>query len=122
MTAKSFGVLIARNRIEYVIADLGLMHAGATAVGLYNTLAPEQISYIANHCDARVAVVENAAFLARFQRDQLPQLERIVLIDGSSDDPSVITFDELLALGRAAHARDPGAFDRLWQAVTPTTS
>ncbi|TMQ14032.1 MAG: long-chain fatty acid--CoA ligase [Deltaproteobacteria bacterium] len=116
---RSFGVVMARNRMEYVIADLGLMHAGVTAVGLYNTLAPEQISYITNHCDARVAVVDNPAFLARFRRDELPQLDHIVLLDGASDDPSVITFDELLALGRAVHARDAGAFDRLWRAVTP---
>ena len=103
------------------MADLGFVHAGGTPVGLYNTLAPEQISYIANHCDARVAVVEDAGFLAKFQavRAELPTLERIVLLEGTSDDPLVITWDELLATGRAAHARDPHLFDRLWQAVQP---
>ena len=40
---KSFGVIMGRNRPEYVIADLGVVHAGATPVGLYNTLAPEQV-------------------------------------------------------------------------------
>ena len=49
---------------------------GGTPVGLYNTLAPEQISYIANHCDAKVAVVEDAALLARFRRDELPGCAR----------------------------------------------
>jgi long-chain acyl-CoA synthetase len=115
----SFAVILSRNRPEYLIADLGLVHLGATPVGLYNTLAAEQITYIANHCDARLAVVENAAFLSRFRRDELPKLEHIVLLDGSSDDPSVITFEQLLARGRAAHDRDPGAFDALWRAVTP---
>src|SRR4051812_6714507 len=43
---KDFGVVLSRNRPEYLIADLGLMRLGGTAVGLYNTLAPEQISYI----------------------------------------------------------------------------
>jgi long-subunit acyl-CoA synthetase (AMP-forming) len=116
---KDFGVLLARNRPEYLIADLGLMHLGVTAVGMYNTLAPEQISYIANHCDARVAIVENAALLARFRRDELPRLEHVVLIDGSSDDPSVITLEQLLARGRAAHDRDAHLFDKLWHAVQP---
>ncbi|HEX2689429.1 MAG TPA: long-chain fatty acid--CoA ligase [Kofleriaceae bacterium] len=121
MTAKNFGVVMARNRPEYVIADLGVVHAGGTPVGLYNTLAPEQVSYIANHCDARIAIVEDAAFLAKFQavRAELPRLERIVLIEGTSDDPQVIPWDELLATGRAAHARDPHAFDGLWQGVSP---
>ncbi len=116
---KQFGVFLSRNRPEYLIVDLGLMHLGGTAVGLYNTLAPEQITYIANHCDAVVAVVENAAMLARFQRGELPALRHVVLLEGASDDPSVITFDRLLALGRDAHARDPHAFDRLWHAVMP---
>jgi long-chain acyl-CoA synthetase len=121
VTRNSFGVIMARNRPEHVIADLGLVHAGATPVSLYNSLAPEQVSYIASHCDARVAVVEDAAFLAKFQavRAELPNLDRIVLLEGASDDPSVITWDELLATGRAAHARDPHAFDGLWQGVTP---
>jgi long-chain acyl-CoA synthetase len=120
-TPRSFGVIMARNRPEYVIADLGLVHAGVTPVGLYNTLSPEQIGYIANHCDAKIAVVEDAAFLAKFQavRAELPQLERIVLLEGTSDDPSVITWDDLLATGRAAHDRDPAKFDGLWQGVRP---
>jgi long-chain acyl-CoA synthetase len=118
---KSFGVIMARNRPEHVIADLGLVHAGAVPVSLYNTLAPEQISYIAHHCDAQIAFVENAAFLAKLQavRAELPKLERIVLLEGTSGDPSVIPWAELLALGRAAHERDPGAFEALWRAVTP---
>jgi long-chain acyl-CoA synthetase len=125
VTPKSFGVIMARNRAEHVIADLGLVHVGVTSVSLYNTLAPEQISYIVNHCDARVAFVEDAAYLAKFQaiRAELPKLERIVLIEGTAgaagDDPWVITWDELLATGRAANARDPHAFDGLWQGVVP---
>ena len=116
---KDFGVVLSRNRAEYLIADLGLMHLGAAAVGLYNTLAPEQISYIADHCDAVVAVVENPAFLARFQRGELPKLKHVVLLEGTSDDPSVVTLDQLRARGRAAHQRDPHAFDKLWHAVMP---
>jgi long-chain acyl-CoA synthetase len=121
VTRGSFGVIMARNRPEYVIADLGLLHAGGTPVGLYNTLSPEQISYIANHCDAKVAIVENAAFLSRFQavRAELPKIERYVVLDGDSDDPLAISFEQLLATGRAAHDRDPEAFDRLWRAVQP---
>src|SRR5262245_64978769 len=95
------------------------MHAGATAVGLYNTLAPEQVTYITNHCDARIAVVDNPEFLARFRREELPQLERVVLLEGTSDDPTVITLDELLARGRAVQEREPQLFDRLWRAVKP---
>src|SRR5437879_4340540 len=37
-----FGLIMARNAPEHVIADLGLVHAGGAAISVYNTLAPEQ--------------------------------------------------------------------------------
>src|ERR1700736_5476362 len=73
-----FGVIMARNRPEHVIADLGIMHARGTPVSLYNTLAAEQVQYVAGHCGATVAFVEDAGFLAKFRevREQLPALNR----------------------------------------------
>ncbi|MFY9586451.1 MAG: AMP-binding protein, partial [Actinomycetota bacterium] len=44
-----FVLLQARCTPEHSIADMGVVHARGTPVSLYNTLAPEQISYIANH-------------------------------------------------------------------------
>src|SRR5713101_5483003 len=37
-----FVAIMTRNRPEHVIADLAAVHAGATPVSFYNTLAPEQ--------------------------------------------------------------------------------
>src|SRR2546430_8500578 len=54
-----FVAIMARNRPEHLIADLGALHAGCIPVSFYNTLAPEQIAYIANHCGARIAIVED---------------------------------------------------------------
>jgi len=47
-----FGLIMARNVPEHVIADLGIVHAGGTAISVYNTLAPEQVEYLANHSEA----------------------------------------------------------------------
>src|SRR5205085_10381060 len=47
-----FGLIMARNAPEHVIADLGIVHAGGAAISVYNTLAPEQIEYVANHSEA----------------------------------------------------------------------
>src|SRR6266540_6412488 len=58
-----FVAIMTRNRPEHVIMDLGAVHAGATPVSLYNTLAPEQIQYIAEHCNAKVAVLEGREFM-----------------------------------------------------------
>jgi long-chain acyl-CoA synthetase len=118
-----FAVLWSRNRPEANIADLAVMHARGVPVFLYNTLAPEQAAYIAGHCEATVAIVEDRGFLARLEavRAQLPQLRRVVLIDGEPGpgEDWVIAWDDVLALGRAEAARSPGLFDDTWRQVGP---
>ena len=39
--------LMLPNRLEHVLADLGVLHAGAVPVTFYATLAPEQIAFMA---------------------------------------------------------------------------
>lgn len=117
-----FAVIMARNRPEHLIADLAVMHARGTPVSLYNTLAPEQVQYIAAHCDAVVAFVEDATFFAKIQsvRDQLPKLRTVVVIDpeGVEQDDWVTTWDTLIARGAKEDHRNPEAFEE-WRQVTP---
>ena len=78
-------VLMMRNRPEFHALDLAVLFLGATPVSIYNSSAPEQIDYLVNDCKAKVAVVEDDAFLERFLkvRESLPTLESIVLIEPS---------------------------------------
>lgn len=111
-----FAVLWSRNRPEANIADMAVMHARGVPVFLYNTLAPGQAAYIAGHCEATVAIVEDRGFLARLDavRAQLPLLQRVVLIDGKPGpgEDWLVAWDALLALGRAEAERSPGLFER----------
>ncbi|MCU1375633.1 MAG: Long-chain-fatty-acid--CoA ligase [Actinomycetia bacterium] len=77
-------LLLMRNRPEFHVADLGVLLAGATPISIYNSSSAEQIAYLAGHAKARVAIVEDAGFLARVQavRAELPALERVYLLDG----------------------------------------
>ena len=114
-----FGLIMARNRPEHLVADLGYLHAGGTAVSVYNTLAPEQIEYIANHSEATFAVVEDEGFLHKFLqiRDRLPKLKKVVLLEGSVENDWVLGWNDLLELGR--REGDANSFDRSWQRVKP---
>ena len=114
-----FGVIMARNVPEHVIADWGVVHAGGAGVSLYNTLAPEQVRFIAGHCEASVAFVENEGFLAKFEavRDRLPHLRHIVMFEGSA--PGVISWADFLREGEKEARRDPDAFDSAWKAIKP---
>src|SRR6266571_2897076 len=115
-----FGLIMARNAPEHVIADLGIVHAGGAAISVYNTLAPEQIEYVANHSEATVAFVEDEGLLEKFLaiRASTPNLRTIVLVRGSAPD-GVMTWDSLIARGKELQANDPKAFEQSWRAVGP---
>src|SRR5947209_13144565 len=115
-----FGLIMARNVPEHMIADLGIVHAGGAAISVYNTLAPEQIQYVANHSEATVAFVEDAGFLAKFLaiRSRTPKLQHLVLVRGDAPE-GVMTWESLVAKGREMYAAEPKAFEESWRAVGP---
>ena len=116
-----FGMIMARNIPEHLIADLAIVHAGGTAITVYNTLAPEQIKYLANHSEATTVFVEDEGFLRKFLaiRDQVPLVRRVVLLKGEPPNDWVVRWDDLLREGALAAERDPNAFDESWRAVCP---
>jgi long-chain acyl-CoA synthetase len=92
-------VMMIRNRQEFHAIDLAVLFCGATPVSIYNSSAPDQIQYLVNDCGAKMAILEDAAFLQRFEsvRDKIPTVEHIVLIeaDGAGDD--VLRYADLIA-------------------------
>lgn len=82
-------VLMMRNIAAFHWLDLAVLFCGATPVSIYNSSAPDQVLYLAEHCGAKVAIVENQHFLDKFLevRDQLPALERIMVLDPPAELP-----------------------------------
>ena len=103
--------IMATNRIEHVLADIGTVHAAATPMSIYNTLSPEQVAYVAGHAEPTVAFLENADHLARWQKaiDASGSLRKVVVINDADkpDGDLYTTWDDLLAAG-AAYRRDHG--------------
>jgi long-chain acyl-CoA synthetase len=103
--------LMLPNRSEHVLADLAAVHAGGLGVTFYATLAPEQIAYVAGDCDARIAVLDGAGELARWQPvlEQLPGLTKIIVLDPAAcpaGEP-YLTWEEFAALGKQRYAAEP---------------
>ena len=115
--------LMLPNRSEHVLADLGAVHAGGLGVTLYATLAPEQIGYVAADCDARIALLDGAAELARWQPvlDQLPGLTTVIVRDpvACPAGDRYMTWDDLVALGRERLAADPDEITARVAAIRP---
>jgi len=96
------GVAIhSANRPEWVIADLATIACGAVPTGIFVTNSVEQCRYVVDHIEARVAIVDSPESLAKLLavRAELPRLTTLVLIEGESDAPDVISWQRLLALG-----------------------
>ncbi len=93
-------VLMLKNRPEFHALDLAALFLGATPVSIYNSSAPEQIEYLVNDCKAKLAIVENDAFLERFLkvRSALTTLDHIVLLEDSElAGDSVVRYSDLAA-------------------------
>src|SRR5262252_5941895 len=105
--------LMLPNCTEHVLADQAAVHAGGLGVTIYATLAPEQVAFVARDCDARIAVLDGAAELARWQPalGQLPGLNRIIVRDAAACPAGnqYLTWDAFAALGAQRYADDPGA-------------
>ena len=121
-----FVAVMAGNRPEHVIADYAAVHAGATPVTIYSTLAANQIQYIADNCKATVAILEDLDFMKRWEeiRSELPNLRYVVLMSGAENYDTVdwvISWDDLLARGTHRLEEDPEVVTRAAAAISPDT-
>jgi long-chain acyl-CoA synthetase len=108
--------ILANTRPEWTYADFAALSAGATVVPIYQTNSPEECQYVLENSDAKVVVVEDDEQMEKIRavRDQLPLLEHVIRMTGTSDD--AISFTELEARGAR---RDASEWEARWQSVTP---
>jgi len=109
-------VIMMRNRPEFNVADMAVLLRGATPISIYNSSAPEQVQYLAGHCKAKVALLENVGFLERVLkvRSELPELSEIALME----DPDGLAPDEVHSWD-ALLAADAVDFDQAAAIVAP---
>src|SRR3954454_7341833 len=75
-------VLMLRNRLEFHVADMGALLAGATPISIYNSSSPDQVAYLAGHCDAVLAVTEDGDYAERIlaAAGDVPALRAVVVV------------------------------------------
>ncbi len=111
--------IIGENQPEWLFSALGAMSAGATFVGIYSTNPVAECEYVVGHAGAVVYICEDEEQLdkALAFRANTPALRKMIVWDmeGLRDfrDPMVMSFDDLLSIGRKAGQDDPSRFDRL---------
>ncbi|MEX2194783.1 MAG: AMP-binding protein [Thermoleophilaceae bacterium] len=102
----------AENGPEWLLADLGAQGVGAVTVGVYPTSPAPEVEYLLGHSESVVLVAGDEEQLdkALEVRERLPALRAIVVVDPRGvralEDESILTFDELEALGNRRELRE----------------
>lgn len=117
--------IIGDNCPEWVIIDLGIQGAGGVAVGVYSTNAWPQVEYVVEHSESKFFFVENEEQLDKWLhfKDEVPFLKKVVVWDLEGlrhfKDPMVMTYDDLLEMGRQVVEKDPDLFEKRMAELTP---
>jgi long-chain acyl-CoA synthetase len=108
--------ILGNTRPEWTYFDFAALSIGATVVPIYQTNSPEECRYVLENSDSKVVVVEDAEQLEKVRqvRDQLPQLEQIVLMTGSAEDAT--SMEDLAAKGMGG---DDATWETLHSDVAP---
>jgi long-chain acyl-CoA synthetase len=106
--------VLAENRPEWLFADLAAQGIGAITVGVYPTSAESEVAHVLADSQSKVVIVEDEEQFDKtlLVRDQLPQLERIIVIDTrgirSLEDPATMSLEEVEVLGDQRVRSAPG--------------
>ncbi|MCX5226149.1 long-chain fatty acid--CoA ligase [Streptomyces sp. NPDC006553] len=117
--------LASSTRVEWILADLGVMCAGAATTTVYPQTNAEESAFILSDSESRVLIAEDAAQLAKAveRRADLPNLRHVVVIDPTgveSDGGFVLTLAELEARGKGYLEKHPEAVKERVAAITAT--
>jgi long-chain acyl-CoA synthetase len=108
--------IISENNPEWLYSDMGILAAGGVTVGIYPTDSANQVEYVLNHSGAKFYIAEDEEQLDKVLevRGSIPALEKIIIIDMEGlrhfESPMVISFAELLELGKEWDRREPALF------------
>jgi long-subunit acyl-CoA synthetase (AMP-forming) len=95
--------ILGSNRPEWLLSNLAAIYAGGVPTGLYLTSSAPQCQYIARHNASALAVVEDAEALAKISEvwHALPDLEAVVMMNGSDPDERVHSWQDLAGLAES---------------------
>jgi long-chain acyl-CoA synthetase len=111
--------LLAENRCEWLLADLGIVYGGAVDVPRGSDTSPAETVQILRHSGCRGTFVEDdrTARSVVEHKHELPALQFVVTLAESTDVPGVTTLLALQQRGRMFLASDAAALERCARAV-----
>jgi long-chain acyl-CoA synthetase len=114
-------IVYAGTRVEWVLADLAINSAAGATTTVYPSSQPEDVLHIVADSGAVVAFAEDEtkAAVLRELADRTPDLQHVVLLDGSATGDRELSLADLAARGRELLAEDPAAVDKAVDGIGP---
>jgi long-chain acyl-CoA synthetase len=114
--------LLAEGRTWWVVAEMGMFYVGAIDVPLSIQLnEPADLTFRLKHSGARMIVVSESQYKKiDVIKDQLPELEKIILMDPrESYGEMEVYMGDLMEEGKILLEKDFDSFKRVYESVTP---
>ena len=109
-------------RVEWILADMGILCAGGACTTIYPSSTPEEVAYIIGDSDSCMIIAENDKQVTKIQsiRERLPKVRCVIVMDGTaSADGWVLTLEDLERRGAEWDREHEGEYDRIADAIGP---
>ena len=121
ITSENRVAIASSTRVDWILADLAIMCAGAATTTVYPSTSHEDVGFILSDSGSRIVFAEDAEQVekVRTHRSELPNVEHVVVFDGKGDGDWVMTLTDLEAKGREFLKRNPDAVEQAVAAIKP---
>src|SRR4030042_2468284 len=110
--------IIGDNDPEWFWAELAIQAGGGAVSGIFSDCVRPEVKYIIENSDGKFVVVQDQEQVDKLLKikDELPLVKKVIYWNDSGlrhyDDPVLMSFDEVLKLGREYEERSPGLFEQ----------
>ncbi len=113
--------LVADGRNDWIISELGMLYAGGINVPLSIKLEVNELIFRLKHSEAKFIFVSKLqAPKIEEIRNELPDLEKVVYIDGKENPgKNDIIYSNILTRGEELRAKNPEKYDEVWKSIQP---
>jgi long-chain acyl-CoA synthetase len=113
--------LLAENRYEWLLTDLATVYIGAVDVPRGSDTSPAEMAFILRHSGSRATFCEDDATAEAIlqQKDSLPELEQVIVLQETTRLDSALTLTDLRQRGQALRQQDASALSERAAAVRP---
>uniref|UniRef100_UPI0032172081 AMP-dependent synthetase/ligase n=1 Tax=uncultured Draconibacterium sp. TaxID=1573823 RepID=UPI0032172081 len=113
--------LVADGRNDWIISELGMLYAGGINVPLSIRLQENELAFRLKHSGSKyIFVSKQHEQKVEDIRNQLPELEKVIYIDGIENaNEENIDYKQLLKSGAKYRKENPEEVEAIWKAVEP---